>query len=64
MGFNKLLLNANGLNTEKGANQIKVALQNLFGNDLSSKTVYIVSVPEYEVDDRILKNCIMTLGLK
>lgn len=64
MGYKRLLLNSKGLNTEIGSKQIKEELSVILGENLSSKTIYIVSFPEYEVDERICLNCSTFLGIK
>ena len=64
MGFKRILLNSKGLNTNVGCKQIKEKLLELVGPDLISKTIYIVSFPEYEVDEVILENCITEMGFK
>jgi len=64
MGHKRLLLNSKGLNTEMGSKQINEELREIVGNDLTSKTIYIVSFPEYEVDEKICLNCSKLLGIK
>lgn len=64
MGYKRILLNSKGLNTKTGCKQIKEKLQELDGLDLSSKTIYVVSFPAYEVDEIILENCILEMGFK
>lgn len=64
MGYKRILLNSKGLNTKVGCKQIKEKLQELDALDLSSKTIYVVSFPEYEVDEIILDNCISEMGFK
>ena len=64
MGFKRIFLNSKGLNTKVGCKQIKEKLLELAGSDLVSKTIYIVSYPEYEVDEVILENCITEIGLQ
>ena len=65
MGYkSRLFLNSRGLNGEEGTNQIKTTLSEYGEENLSEKTIYIVSFPEYEVDEKILKNCIEILGFQ
>lgn len=64
MGYKRILLNSKGLNTKVGCKQIKEKLLELAGPDLTSKTIYIVSYPEYEVDEIILENCITEIEFK
>lgn len=64
MGYKRILLNSKGLNTKVGCKQIKEKLLELDGPDLTLKTIYIVSFPEYEVDEIILENCITEIGFK
>jgi len=64
MECKRLLLNSRGFNTEIGTKQICRALRTIVGEDLSTKSIYIVSFPEYEVDERILLNCISILGIE
>ena len=61
---NRLFLNSRGLNETPGTFQIKTALSEYGEENLSEKTIYIVSFPEYEVDEKILKNCIEILGFQ
>lgn len=61
---NRLFLNSKGLEKEPGPVQIKTALSEYGMKDLSEKTIYIVSFPEYEVDEKILRNCIEILGFQ
>lgn len=63
MGHRRLILNSKGLNTEIGSGQIKEEITSIIGEDLTNKSIYIVSYPEYEVDEKILLNCITILGI-
>ena len=60
--MNRLILNSKGVNTHKGALQIKNKISETGEYDLSDKTIYIVSDPVNEVDDFIIENCINLLG--
>lgn len=50
----KLILNSRGLNTKIGTDQILKALK---GDDLAGKRIFICSYPDYEIDDKLLENC-------
>lgn len=54
----KLILNSRGLNTKIGMSQFRKVIG---GDELSEKRIFICSYPDYEIDDRILENC-MSLG--
>lgn len=51
----KLILNSNGLNTKKGFEQIYRTISQY---DLLSRTIYIVSHPAYELDEKIMRSCL------
>lgn len=59
-----LILNSKGLNTRIGTLQIKGKLEKVCKKQLSEMIIYIVSFPEYEVDDLIKQNCENILGIK
>lgn len=56
----KLILNSRGLNTKTGTVQIQNAINE---DTLSEKRIFICSFPDYEIDEKILKNC-MSMGFE
>lgn len=60
----RLILNSRGLNTRAGTLQIKKSLGDIGEKKLSEKSIYIVSFPEYAVDELIRENCETILGFK
>lgn len=59
-----LILNSKGLNTKIGTLQIRTKLEDVCKKQLSEMIIYIVSFPEYEVDELIRKNCESILGMR
>ena len=62
--MSKLVFTSKGLETEEGTRIIKKALGQANSVPLQNKTIYIVSFPEYEVDERILDYCVNILGFQ
>ena len=59
-----LVLNSRGLNRQSGTMLIYQKLTELGYTDFSDKKIFVVSYPEYEVDDFIISNCIEIMGFK
>ena len=60
----KLLLNSKGFETKQGVTQIQLKLGELGIGDLAHKSIFVVSNPAYEVDERIVANLVDILGIK
>ncbi len=58
-----LLLNSKGLNTKTGTEIIYRELLKIVPEGLSNKTLYAVSLPEYDVDEAIIDNCTGIMGM-
>lgn len=54
--MSKLILNSRGLNTYVGTEQICNALHSVGKEDFADKIIYVVSYPEYGVDNNIISN--------
>ena len=59
----KLILNSKGLNTRIGSLQIGKELDVLTNNCTQEKSIFIVSFPEYYVDELIRDHCKNVLGI-
>ena len=60
----KLLLNSKGFETKLGTLQIRTKCLELNMEDFANKSIFVVSLPSYEVDERIVNNCVEILGFK
>ena len=60
----KLLLNSKGLETKLGTMQLRSKWIELNMGNLSDKSIFVVSYPDYEVDERITNNCVDIMGIK
>ena len=58
----KLVLNSHGLNTQTGTKQIKESLEKLGHNSFTDSSIFVVSHPDYGIDDLIVNNLVNSLG--